>query len=559
MRPNQNQPNNGQQGQSAASAMLNTLQRQGAFLQMISSQFAVFFVSYQTAVREQAKAFADMQMTLDQQLKLAQGASASQSGQQQGQQTPTAAPQLPPQQPQQSAPAVGSSIQQIVAQLPTVGPALSMMVSAVRQTIDAFRKLQGPSGQSPTLPQQTPQAGGTQPTPPSTGGGNIGAGQAAAFAASLSSAASTAVAALQALANSAAATVQAFAPGTVVAFNLAMRDLTATFGVALQPIVQAGTQFARMLGSVLLPVMENLRPVFQELGGVFLRVSQVVMTAFARMLSAMQPAIEAFSKLIVAMEPLFKALVIIGEAMMSALAPLFVMLAGLFDILAIPLKMFGDLLNAITPIFEAFTVITRGLAEVFASLLKTLMSAIGIDITKDAFASLRSTMQQFARAAILAAGALAKMLGFDSAVEAMAKALVPDRKDNMGIAAVQNPVVGGDFNSYQQAVARAALLAGGQGEKPQDEEKAWREGIANDLRDIKSVNWDQLAVKFGVQAGKAVYEAIKSTAGETATSILSAADAAAMDAINSNTGQKVMNYLPGSRMVAGWLGVPGVR
>lgn len=71
--------------------------------------------------------------------------------------------------------------------------------------------------------------------------------------------------------------VQAFAPSTVQSFDLAMRDLNATVGMALVPVMQACTQAVRTFADALLPAMRQLEPVVREVTDVINRFLQPVL------------------------------------------------------------------------------------------------------------------------------------------------------------------------------------------------------------------------------------------------------------------------------------------
>lgn len=499
--PGQNQGN--QQGGNSSTAV-QLLARQVGQLNLLTNVFTTFMGAWSVVMRDHGKSLDDISKAVTEHFKLARdkdAASILPGGDQKKPDLPVEEEEARRRNPLNE---IANAAQQTVRTIPMVGNSLAGLVGAFRQAVDAVsgfsKRLQTPhrldndpdarKGSSDLFKRiydtnDTP--GGTKvATVSKPDSGMQGMANAATAIAGIASAASAATSAFQSLVGVAVQATQALSPGTVMAFNLAMRDLTATFGVALQPIVQTATTFSRMFAATILPVMDALRPVVQQLGESFLSIAQIGLKVFARLASAFMPVIDALAEFVVAMEPLFKAFATITETVLSGLMPLFSLMAGLFKILEGPLRLFGQFLNALSPIFEAFTVITRGVAEALGSLFTSIGQALGMNSLKDTFGSLKVAVMEVAKGAIIAAAAMAKMLGMDSFIDGMLKALSPEKRDARGLATVQNPVVG-DLASYLQNVTRNALLSGaGGGRSPEEEQKQWRNEVAHVLKKIES-------------------------------------------------------------------------
>ena len=523
-------PGPGPQNNSTAQQMLTMLGRQYGAIQQIAGQFATFFSAWQTAIRDQQRDMDDLINAVQRQGS--GGANPS---------TSTSTPPGTPVVPQAAGPDAGrvilDSVQQIARTTPVLGNALATIIGAFRQAAGAAQQLfsgtvtrhgvadpnarANASNQFRYLYDRNDTPGGTRISTQAVKGDSAMTGLASVgqSLAGIATAASTAIAGLQALAGASAATVSALAPGTVMAFNLAMRDLTATFGVALQPVVQVATTFARMIGSTLLPIMDQLRPVFQELGQVFLNVGQIVLRTFARLADAAMPMINAFADIVKALEPMLQVFASIAEVVLSGLMPVFSVMAGLFKLLESPLRLVGELFQMLTPALEALTVITRGISAAIGEVFQSLASALGLDSLRSGFEGLKGAIEQISRAAILAAGAMLKAFGFDGAVDAMMKALEPSKRDNTGLAAPQNATVG-DLGGYLQTITRAALLAGGGAAKgPEDEQRAWRESVKGDLQKLASFSIADLAKAIGAEVGQAVVSGLTNAASNAASSV----------------------------------------
>jgi hypothetical protein len=86
-------------------------------------------------------------------------------------------------------------------------------------------------------------------------------------------------------------------------------------------------------------------------------------------------------------------------------------------------------------------------------------------------------MQQLAKAAILAAAALAKMLGLEGFVEGMKRALGGERKGAAGFAAPQDARVQSDIQAFARQMAEAAATATRAGAETKSKEEMWQQEV----------------------------------------------------------------------------------
>ncbi len=142
--------------------------------------------------------------------------------------------------------------------------------------------------------------------------------------------------------------VQLLNPGIVDVFNTALRDLGATLGVAFGPMLTVVTQIINQIAGALLPVMQALAPVLEQV---------------ARTIGAiLVPIIQVFSSVLTALMPILK------------------ILADIFEIIGTALKIVIDIISAVlTPILEAIGAILSALEpilEIVALAFKALAALV---------------------------------------------------------------------------------------------------------------------------------------------------------------------------------------
>lgn len=231
--------------------------------------------------------------------------------------------------------------------------------------------------------------------------------------------------------------VEAFDPSTVIAFQMAFRDLQASIGIGLAPVLKTITQYFRMLASVLLPIMEQLQPVFEQLGEVFLTLSDQYLTVF-------QTAIEA-------------------------IIPILETVVGLF--------------NALTPVIKGTIAIFTGLLQGVTSLITGLL---GTDST-DYMADLGNAMQSLTAMVLKAAASLAKFIGWTSFIDGVIKSLDGNkgsRKSAEGIASARNAQFSGIGDTGKKIATAAFIASSAGGTQPKKQEDYLKE-LVDDLKDIK--------------------------------------------------------------------------
>lgn len=267
--------------------------------------------------------------------------------------------------------------------------------------------------------------------------------------------------------------VTALSPGAMQVFNLALRDLQATIGVALIPIIQTLTDGLHQAAGLLLPAMQKLAPVFAQLAQMFL--------------SIMLPAVQAVS------------------VVFQALVPL---------------------LNIALQVWSAFSTAVGALVTILATLaqtiLDTIVSAFGGDLS-DYAAKLKEAIYQVTALMLKLVAAIATALGLTGFVDALLKnlndAAHPPSSGAGG--AAQNIGLKGLEQITKDLAIAAASATGGSADKVGG--KGILEhvaGLAEDLRKIKEQKLsDAIVAAFESEAFQNALEAAFKAAIKTVENV----------------------------------------
>lgn len=145
----------------------------------------------------------------------------------------------------------------------------------------------------------------------------------------LGTVANAAVGAFQSVTGAVSQFVQAADPGAMLRFNMAIQDVMASLGVALEPIVEVATQIADQWNAVFTELQPILMPVAELFGQTMKVTSDAVGAFFRPVIEALAPALrtllEAIQPLSGAMTALWGALGeltgVLVQGFMAALAP----------------------------------------------------------------------------------------------------------------------------------------------------------------------------------------------------------------------------------------------
>lgn len=218
--------------------------------------------------------------------------------------------------------------------------------------------------------------------------------------------------------NVSATFVKAFNPAAVEAMSIAFENLQAAIGGALGPIVAVAKVIANELNAVFTALAPVIRPVVEQLAGVFKLVADAVASVLMPLVTAMAPlvtaVVEIFKGLAAIILPLIGVLLTFNGIFMQLFAPVLAM-AGLFLSMILPVfRVLGLLakmvvlslspllagLQIMTAVITAFTdVFSAIFAEVFAlfdDVMGTIQGFVN-DLIKAVIDPIKSVVKEIVR------------------------------------------------------------------------------------------------------------------------------------------------------------------
>jgi hypothetical protein len=302
--------------------------------------------------------------------------------------------------------------------------------------------------------------------------------------------------------------VEALSPSATEALGRAFRDFAAVIGTALLPVIETAAAIFRDLGEVLLPLMQQLQPVIAELGTIFKSVLIPVVMLFAQVIQALLPVLQF-------------------------LLPIVELLANLFRILV-------ALISAVV-----------------AAIASALGAAFGKDFQSaaDAF---RKQLQEMTKAIVVAIGWILKFLGADTALSAFIKALSPPEKTGAeGLAAIQDVQMKG-LQDVWKSLNVAAAKASGEAEKAKEDPMV--EAVAQ-LKEIAEMKSDAAMKKLAGILADAFWEKFKNElrgdaykGGAVGAAEAGAGGTAAVAGLPIPGAPILAGILGGYRATRGWMG-----
>lgn len=212
--------------------------------------------------------------------------------------------------------------------------------------------------------------------------------------------------------------VDAISPGTMQLFQMALRDLHATIGSALLPVVNVMTDAVKKASQMLVPAVDALAPAFRSLAN--------ALTSF------MMPAIQVTSHALKSMAPLLESV--------------------------------GDVLKTMGDVLGVMSVLLLSIKDALGQFFKSLIGGTGGGFS-DMLAKLRDGVYQLMTTLLVAAAYIAKAFGALGFIEHLQKNLrelaKPGDEGGKGAALQGASLKGFEQISKDLAVAAAQAVAGG--------------------------------------------------------------------------------------------------
>ena len=216
--------------------------------------------------------------------------------------------------------------------------------------------------------------------------------------------------------------VEALSPGTMQVFALAMRDLTATIGVAMLPIIQNLTTGLHSAANLLLPAMQAMQPIMDKLSTILVGGMLKGVQLLSHALQGLAPA---------------------GDA-----------LAAVFEVMV----------NAVT----SAAAVMLAFKDSMGAFINSLMGGKEGATLADTLHKLKDAMQRVVIVLLQAAAAIANSFGAGGFTTSLINNLKEMQKAQAGGTGVGGALQGASMKGFEQigkdlAIAAASAVAGGGG------------------------------------------------------------------------------------------------
>lgn len=218
-------------------------------------------------------------------------------------------------------------------------------------------------------------------------------------------AAGAAVGALEALVNVSTQFAGLLSPTLLQVFNTALKDLQATVGVALLPVLQAAAGATREFGELLLPAMRELAPVVAEIANIMRGQLSVEMQVVVAVVRALIPVLSAVSSIMAVTTEITKGLLSALVPIITAIGTNFSQLAGVIKIIMAPLQVIFAILSDVQRVASAFGTALQAVFASFNPLGKVVGGVAG------AMDGLRGGFQALLKAVVIVGAGLIKLFG----------------------------------------------------------------------------------------------------------------------------------------------------
>lgn len=227
--------------------------------------------------------------------------------------------------------------------------------------------------------------------------------------------------------------VGAFSPTTVKLFDDAMKNVEATVGKALVPILEVATEVLNSFSGILDPIADKFQPIIEKIAGL----------------------------------------------LAENLLPTLELLGSLLDIAA-------DIIDDLVPVLEATVDVLKVMTAVMQTLVDLFKSLGVLEFFKGVVEQLVSVLKEIIKTFILLGATVAKFLGWDKAVSGfianLEKQGKPEEKAlNVGI---QDAAFKG-IDQISKDIQQAAFAATGGKPTKKKEPDEWAQDLLNQLKEIE--------------------------------------------------------------------------
>ncbi len=292
--------------------------------------------------------------------------------------------------------------------------------------------------------------------------------------------------AFQGITSAARPFVEALSPNTIFQFDRASRDLAATIGQALQPVMEVLTGTLRSFASIIEPLAEELRPIFQEAAQAFSDLLIPVVQTVVGIFQALEPVIQLVVDVFEVLTNLLKPLLAVVNVAASTLGGLFEVLYAVLTPVIDAFKLGAAVIGQLAEVINAVAVVVKTAFQVAADSIKAVFAPFGE--MKDVFKALREITHVVIKAFYQLVASLAMVFGGAEAGGNFINKLLDNLKPKEGKTAVAGPASLKSFQQIANDLATSSAMAGGKTEEQKDEKAqtlSYFKDIAEALKDIK--------------------------------------------------------------------------
>jgi hypothetical protein len=271
--------------------------------------------------------------------------------------------------------------------------------------------------------------------------------------------------------------VAALQPGLIQLFNLSIRNLQATIGVAFGGIFEQGIGFLKELAAEVQPVFAQLKPIVDELAKTVLKGLSVALLALVPSLQLALPFLKTFSLILESLVAIIQPFVsIVGILVTAYLAPLTLALAALNALLGPFIQLFAVASDGLTATFQELQVIFSVLIESVAAWMTALL---GTDVS-DAIKSVKDAFRELQKQIVQTVVYLALLVGATDFVRRLRDAFSKQGEQAVGQTGIKS------LEQIGKDLAAASVNAAGASESKDATNKNIVEAIDKAREDAKS-------------------------------------------------------------------------
>lgn len=313
--------------------------------------------------------------------------------------------------------------------------------------------------------------------------------------------------------------VEAINPGQALLFNMAMKDLTATIGVGLVPVLALMSGVINEVSGILLPLSQQLSPILVMLANTVGNILIPWLRAGAEQFAAMIPALAIVTRVVEVLGGVVRVLVQAAAAFVPVLAASLILFEVLEPALNVVVTILGELVDVIGLVITIFSIAMRAAtAAITAFASDTFGDGANIAATIKEFGS--AVKQMVVQLAILGVS-FAKFIGATTFVDKFKKGLEDATNRVKGARAVgaMDPSIEGIAGISNKIALSAASAQAGTGAR-----KDTTEDLLKDiLKGMEGMTGDTLeqtitkAIRNALPGSKTVEKVEKVFSPETST------------------------------------------